>query len=293
MVDFSTALLLQVVVNGLIAGGIYALVAVGYTVIYGILRFINFAHGEIVATGAFMAAFFLSIGWNLPEAALASILVTASIGFLTERIVYRPLRNAPKLSLLVAAIALSIILQALLLIVFGANPHALPQPPAHEIAVAGATVTDVQLLIIAASVICVIAVELFLSRTKTGREIRAAADNPDLAKAIGIPTDRVIAIGFVLASALAAIAGILSGLDHSFDYLMGVQIGLKAFAAAVIGGIGSVPGAFLGGYLLGMAENLGLLFIPSSLRDGIAFALLIAFLLWKPTGLISSQERKA
>ena len=293
MVEFTAELIMQVLVNALIAGGIYALVAVGYNLVYGILRFINFAHGEIVAVGAFLAFMLSGLGFPVYLSAAISVVFTAGLGIAIDRLVYRPLRGAPKLSLLVAAISLSIVLQAALLLFFGAGVRALPREAADTVQVLGAGITMAQLTIIAASFLFVAAVELFLSRTALGREIRAASDNPELARTVGIDTDKVIMLTFALASALAAAAGILSAMDHSFDYMMGLGIGLKAFTASVVGGIGSIPGSFIGGYVIGIAENFGVLFIPSGYKDAISFLLLIIFLLLRPGGIMNSEVRRA
>jgi branched-subunit amino acid ABC-type transport system permease component len=266
---------------------------VGYNLIYGILKFINFAHGEVVALGAFLAFLFLSMGMPLYAAAILSIVLTSFAGIVIERAVYRPLRKAPRLSLLVAAISLSIVIQSLLLLYFGADVRSIPREAAEPIELAGAAITQVQLAIIMASVVMVVMIELFLTKTKLGKEIRATADNPELAKTIGIDSDRVIMMTFALASALAAVAGILSAMDHSFNYLMGVNIGIKAFTASVIGGIGSIPGSFIGGYLLGIVENFGVLFIPSGYKDAISFLLLILFLLLRPSGIMNTEVRRA
>jgi branched-subunit amino acid ABC-type transport system permease component len=293
MVEITLPLLIEVLKNALIAGGIYSLISVGYNLIYGILRFINFAHGEIVALGAFLAFMLVSAGLPLHSSAALAIAATSAAGILIERAVYRPLRNAPRLSLLVAAISLSIVIQSLLLLYFGADVRSMPREPAIPMEFAGAAITQVQLMIIAASVVMVALIEIFLKKTKLGREIRAAADNPELAKTIGIDNDRVIMMSFALASALGAVAGILSAMDHSFNYLMGVNIGIKAFTASVMGGIGSIPGSFIGGYLLGIAENFGVLFIPSGYKDAISFLLLILFLLIRPGGIMGSEVRRA
>lgn len=293
MVEFTTELLAQVLLNGIIAGGIYALVSVGYNMVYGILRFINFAHGEVVAIGAFLAFMLSASGLPLYASAAISIALTALIGMAIERAVYRPLGDAPRLSLLVAAISLSIVIQAMLLLFFGAGVRSLPESGSGPASLFGASITEAQLMIIAASALFVVSLELFLKRTRLGKEIRAAADNPELARTVGIDTDRVIMLTFGISSALAAAAGVLAAMDHSFDYLMGVSIGLKAFTASVVGGIGSIPGSFIGGYVIGLAENLGVLFVPSGYKDAISFLLLILFLLLRPGGIINSEVRRA
>lgn len=280
--------------NGVIAGGILALVSIGYNLIYGVLRFINFAHGEVVITGSFLLFFFFSqMQLPLIIAVIISILLTSLLGLVINRFVYKPLRNAPPLSLLVAAVALSLILQALLLMFFTADVRIVENPfSSIPIEIFGATITPVELVIILLSVFFVIATELFLSRTRIGKEIRATADNPELARTIGIDTEKTIAFTFLLASSLAAVAGIMISFEQPINFLLGVNIGIRAFAASVIGGIGSVAGSFIGGYVLGIAENLGILFIPSGYKDAIGFFILILFLLFKPKGILNTEVRR-
>lgn len=270
------------------------MVSVGYNLIYGVLRFINFAHGEVVTAAAFLLFFFFS-QLNLPlyvSVALAVVL-TSALGLAINRFVYKPLRNAPPLSLLAAAIAVSLILQSLILIFFTANARTVQNPfPSEPIVVFGASITPVQLAILFVSLFFMLLVELFLTRTKTGKEIRATADNPELARTIGINTEHVIALTFLFASALAAVAGMLVSFEHPISFLMGVNLGIRAFAASVIGGIGSIYGSFIGGYFLGMAENLGILFLPSGYKDAIGFFLLIVFLLFRPSGILKTEVRK-
>ncbi len=287
-----TTLIAQVIMNGLIAGGILALVSIGYNLIYGVLRFINFAHGEVVSVSAFCMFFFLEQHIPLLPAAIATIVFTALVGLAINQFVYKPLRNAPPLSILVGAIAVSLILQAVLLILFSGNAHMVKNPfPSESIDIFGARVTQVQLAIIVLSFVCVIVTERFLAVTKIGKQIRATADNPELAKTIGIDTERVIAITFIIASSLAAVAGIMISFEQPINFVMGVNLGIQAFAASVIGGIGSIYGSFIGGYLLGLVENLGILFIPSGYKDAIGFTLLILFLIARPNGILNTTVR--
>ena len=288
-----TSLVVQVILNGLIAGGILALVSIGYNLIYGILKFINFAHGEVGTFAAFLIFFFLEQQIPLLFAAPLTIALTALLGLAINQFVYKPLRNAPSLSLLVGAIAVSLILQALVLILFSAQVQIVKNPfPTQIIEFFGARITVLQIVIIALSLFLVIATESFLRLTTIGKQIRATADNPELAKTIGIDTERVIAVTFVIASMLAAVAGIMVSFEQPISFVMGVNLGIRAFAASVIGGIGSIYGSFIGGYVLGLAENLGILFIPSGYKDAIGFTLLIIFLLIRPTGILHTKLRR-
>ncbi len=291
------SLIAQVVADSIIAGGILSLVSIGYSLIYGILRFINFAHGDVVTTAALVfLMLFSDLQLPLAAAAIGAIIFTSLLGLAINRFVYKPLRKAHPLQFLVAAIALSFILGALLLIFFGADVRIIKnvnnQFPSEPIEILGAFITPVQLAIIIISLASAIGIELFLSKTKIGKEIRATADNPELATTIGIDTERVIAFAFLLASSLAAIAGIMLSADQPVNFIMGVKLGIRAFAASVIGGIGSIYGAFLGAFFLGFAENIGILFLPSGYKDAIGFFLLILFLLFRPGGILKSETRR-
>ncbi|MCO5763609.1 MAG: branched-chain amino acid ABC transporter permease [Gammaproteobacteria bacterium] len=299
--------LLQQVLNGLILGSLYAMVALGYTMVYGILELINFAHGEIVMLGAMVAVTVLAVlaalGVPVPLALLsalaAAVAVCVSTGVLVERVAYRPLRNAPRLAPLITAIGVSIVLQNLAMIVWGRQY--LSFPPVLDIQiyeVAGATVTNVQILIVAVAAVTMGGLLVLVRRTRLGRAMRATAQNREVAGLMGVDVNRVIAATFAVGSALAAVAGLLIAAYYGIaHYNMGFILGLKAFSAAVLGGIGNIPGALLGGLLLGVIESLGAGyigdltggFLGSHYQDIFAFFILILVLVFRPSGLLGER----
>ena len=285
----------QTLANGLTAGGIYALVAVGYTLIYGILRFINFAHGEVMMTGAFAAFYGLRYLGLPPWAAfLLGPVFAALLGVLIERYTYRPLRSQPVINSLASAVAVSLILQALVLVLIGPHLVSLNKGVVERpIFLLGAAVTPTQIYIVAAAVLLMLGLELLLLKTRLGREIRAVSDDREVAAVIGIDPDATISKTFLIASALAGVAGVMLALYQGAHYLMGVAVGIKAFTAAVVGGIGSVRGAVMGGLLIGLVENFGILFIPSGYKDAIAFVILVAFLIMRPKGIFNVEVSRA
>jgi branched-chain amino acid transport system permease protein len=299
--------LLQQILNGLILGSLYALVALGYTMVYGILELINFAHGEIVMLGAMVSVTVLGIlaalGVPVPLALLAALAGAVAIcvmtGVLVERVAYRPLRNAPRLAPLITAIGVSIILQNLAMIVWGRQYLSFPPVLDIEIyEVAGATVTNVQLLIVAVAASVMGGLLLLVQRTRLGRAMRATAQSREVAGLMGVDVNRVIAATFAVGSVLAAVAGLLIAAYYGIaHYNMGFILGLKAFSAAVLGGIGNIPGALLGGLLLGVIESLGAGyigdltdgFLGSHYQDIFAFFILILVLVFRPSGLLGER----
>jgi branched-chain amino acid transport system permease protein len=293
--------LLQQLVNGIAWGSIYALVALGYTMVYGVLRLINFAHGEVYMVGAmtgFYAAHALGVAdqpsvLGLAATLLAAMATCAALGATIERVAYRPLRRAPRLAPLITAIGVSLLLQNAGQLVFGADPKFFPPLLASHEAwrVGSLAVSNIQLTVLATALALMAGLELVVMRTRVGRAMRAVAQDADAAALMGVPVDRIIQLTFVLGSALAGAAGILVGLSNpKIDPLMGLMPGLKAFVAAVLGGIGSIPGAMLGGLLLGVVETLVAGYLSSTYRDAIAFVILIAILLYRPTGLFGSAQ---
>jgi branched-chain amino acid transport system permease protein len=284
---------LQQLLNGLSLGAIYALIALGYTMVYGILRFINFAHSDIFMVGAFIGYF---VGRHLPEGTVwgglcvlsAAMLGCAILGMLIERFAYRPLRGGPTLNVLITAIGVSLFLEYTGQLVFGATPRSFPQIfPSRAIAFGGLIVSTNQVLVIVVAAVLMVALQFIVFRTKIGMAMRAVALNPKAAQLVGVNIDVVISFTFGLGSALAAAGGVLYALNYpSIDPLMGVAPGLKAFVAAVLGGIGNIPGAALGALILGVTET----FVDgsrwSTYKDGIAFAILIGILLFRPAGLL-------
>jgi branched-chain amino acid transport system permease protein len=294
----------QQLVNGLSIGSIYALIALGYTMVYGVLKLINFAHSEVFMVGSF-AGFYAAyvLGYDPADPAafgvgrallvlLFAMAACAALGVTIERLAYRPLRHAARLSPLITAIGVSILLQNLGVIVFGANPKAFPTIIAEtRYDVGGVVITNVKIMIFAVSAVLMVALEYLVQRTWTGKAMRALSVNLSAAKLMGISVNRVIAFTFVVGSALAAAGGILFGLDQAkIEPLMGVMVGLKAFVAAVLGGIGNIPGAAVGGVLIGIAEQMTAGYISADYRDAITFAILIAVLIVRPQGLFGSVK---
>ncbi len=291
---------LQQVVNGLSLGSIYALVALGYTMVYGVLRLINFAHGDIYMLGAFIGYYCAKVvqgHLGHPILDTVGVLVVAMIGcaaagMVIERFAYRPVRHASRLTVLIVAIGVSLLLENLGQLVFGAEPKFFPQLiPESSWALGSLRFTNQQWLVIVITVLLMVGLTLFIHRTRTGKAMRAVSHDLDAAKLMGINTGYIIGLTFALGSALAAAGGILVSINiPGIDPLMGVMTGLKAFVAAVLGGIGNVPGAMLGGLVLGLAEVFVSGYGSSTYRDAIAFLILIAILLFKPEGILGKGQ---
>jgi len=303
--------LLQQLINGLSQGAIYALIALGYTMVFGVLRFINFAHGDVYMLGAFVGFYLgpkalrlFSEGPSYPGAALVLLLamaLCAIIGIVIERLCYRPLRERPKLTVLITAIGVSLFLENAGQYVFGADPKSFPEvitDRALEIPeswgkISGLTITVSQVLVFGVTLFLMFALSHIVRKTKLGMAMRALSFNPVAAQLMGINIDVVISFTFGLGSALAGAAGILTSIQQpSIDPLMGVNAGLKAFVAAVLGGIGNLQGAALGGLLIGLVEALVVGYVNPTYRDPIVFGVLILILLFKPTGLLGASERE-
>ena len=298
---------IQQVINGLVLGCVYAIVAIGYTMVYGILQLINFAHGALVMIGAMVAYTVISLlaGSGLPPVVVVligtgcSIPVCVVLGYLLDRIAYRPLRKAPRLAPLITAIGMNIILQYLALLVWGRNPLAYPQIiKVENFESGGATITSVQIAIMLISTLLMAGLALLIYRTRLGTAMRATAQNLQVAGLMGIDANRIIALTFIIGAGLAAVAGVMVGTYYGIaHYTMGGNLGLKAFAAAVLGGIGNVPGAMLGGILLGLVEALGAGYIGdltnnvcgSNYQDVFAFIVLIAVLVLRPQGILGER----
>ena len=299
---------LQQLINGLVLGSIYALIALGYTMVYGILELINFAHGEVTMTGAMICVAvmgaLLAAGGLPPFVVLAlglaaAIAVCMALGYSIERVAYRPLRGAPRLAPLITAIGMSIVLQNTAMLIWGKQYLTFPklvEPERYEWA--GAHVTSLQIMIVVLAVGLMAALLLLVHRTRLGRAMRATAQSPELAGLMGINPNTVISFTFIIGAALGAVAGVMVsayyGLAH---YYMGFLLGLKAFTAAVLGGIGNIAGAMLGGMLLGVIESLGAGyigpltggFLGSHYQDVFAFFVLIVMLVFRPSGLLGER----
>lgn len=294
--------LLQNVINGLAQGSVYALVALGYTMVYGVLQFINFAHSDIFMLGAFAGLYIASwlVGVNSPFYMFALVTLGAMafcvlVGLIVERVAYRPLRGAPRLNVLITAIGVSLFLENLGQYVFGANPRVFPDviPTKSLLASDDLVISNIQVITIVFSLILMIVLHWVVHKTKLGTAMRAVSFDIEVANLMGIPTDRVIAFTFVIGCSLAGGASILYGLSYpKIEPFLGVMIGLKAFVAAVFGGIGNLMGAAVGGLVLGLAESLVVYYGSSSYRDAIAFAILIFILLFKPAGLFGTLRKE-
>jgi branched-chain amino acid transport system permease protein len=291
----------QFLLNGTALGSIYALIALGYTLVYGILRLINFAHGDIVMVGAYAGLFTAAAlhasdhptFFNFILVLLAAMLVAALLGYSIERLAYRPLRNVPRLNLLITAVGVSLFLENLGQVVFGATPRVFPEimPSATLFQSGQVSVTNQQVVVFVTSLFLMVVLEWIVLKTKLGRAMRAVSHSHENASLVGIPTDNIISFTFIVGSALAAAAGILVGISYPrVDPLMGVMIGIKAFIAAVLGGIGSIRGAVVGGLIMGIAEAMVVGYGSSTYRDALAFAILILILLLKPAGLFGKYQ---
>ena len=289
--------ILQQLINGLSLGSIYALIALGYTMVYGIIQLINFAHGDVYMVGAYvgyvcMAHFHLGFFTSL----IVAMAVCAVLGMVIERVAYKPLRNSTRIAVLITAIGVSLLLEYTMMYFAGAEVRTYPPMPgcmSGSYHLGGVTVTALQLMIIAISVLLMVALQFIVKRTRLGRAMRAVSQDADAARLMGISVDNTISFTFALGSALAGAAGVLVGVYYnSINPLMGILPGLKAFVAAVLGGIGLIPGALIGGYLIGTMEVVvsGLGF--STYRDAAVFAILILVLIVKPSGLLGKNVRE-
>ena len=303
--------LLQQLINGLSQGGIYALIALGYTMIYGVLRFINFAHGDVYMLGAF-AGFYLGpavLRWSglgpsyggLVLVLLVAMAACALAGIVIERLCYRPLRHRPRIAVLITAIGVSLLLENTGQLLFGPDPKSFPELisdraldfPASWGALATLTVTLSQVLVLAVTLALLVGLRYLVNRTRMGLAMRAISFNQVAAQLSGVNLDRIILFTFGLGSALAGAAGILTSIQQpSIDPLMGISAGLKAFVAAVLGGIGSLSGAVVGGVLIGLLEALVVGYLSPTYRDPIVFAVLIVILIFRPAGLLGATRRE-
>jgi branched-chain amino acid transport system permease protein len=299
----------QQIINGLVLGSMYALVALGYTMVYGVLNLINFAHGDVLMIGAMVGITILKIiqvaAPDLPGVAkliiaiLFTIPVCIGVNLLIERIAYRKLRNAPRLAPLITAIGVSLLLQTFAMMIWGRSPVAFPQVmPQESIGVLGALITPTQIMLLVLALLSMGALLLLVEKTKMGRAMRATAENPRVAGLMGVDSDKVIVMTFAIGAALAGIAGVMWGATYSSaQFAMGFLPGLKAFSAAVLGGIGNIYGAMLGGILLGLIESLGAGyigdltgdFLGSQYQDIFAFIVLIIVLTLRPSGIMGER----
>jgi branched-chain amino acid transport system permease protein len=317
---------LQQLINGISLGAIYSLIALGYTMVYGVLKLINFAHGDVYMVGAFMGYYLANgIGVRAAQAIgmganglvargllgsgtlepslftalivmLLAMAICAALGVIIERLAYRPVRKYSRLTALITAIGVSLLLENGGQLVFGADPKFFPElfKKRNIQLFGGASINTADIAVLVIAVALMIGLQLIVYRTKTGRAMRAVSFNLQSAKLMGINTDRIISFTFALGSALAAAAGVLVAMRiPRIDPLMGILVGLKAFVAAVLGGIGNIPGAMLGGLLIGITETMVVGYLSPTYKDAVAFAILILILLFRPSGLLGavSQEK--
>ncbi len=286
---------LQQVINGLQIGFVYALIALGYTMVYGIVRLINFAHGDVFMVGAFIGLYAIErYGLPLSAVFLLAVLGCSLLAVVMERIAYRPLRDAPKIASLITAIGVSLFLEYFTSLrqVFGPNYYSFPRPFAVSAwETRGISLTNIQAIIFFVTLACLALLQFVVYRTRFGKAMRAVSYDPVTAGLMGVNVDLVISFTFGLGAALAGVGGVLYGIAYpQVNTFMGVMPGLKAFTAAVLGGIGSIPGAVLGALIIGQSETLSSAYLSSTYRDGIAFLILIAVLLVRPTGILGASR---
>lgn len=285
----------QQMINGLSLGSIYALIALGYTMVYGIIKLINFAHGDIYMVGAFIGYTMIhSFGMGFFPALITAMALSALLGVLIERIAYKPLRHATRIAVLITAIGVSYLLQNGMLYFYGAEVRSFPQVVDNTLfEVAGLQVSGIQLLIFATTLVLMVLLQLIVQKTKMGKAMRAVSTDASAAKLMGINVDNVISFTFFLGSALAGAAGVLVGLYYNtIDPMMGVAPGLKAFVAAVLGGIGFIPGAVLGGFTIGVIETLVSAYGNSMIRDAVVYGILIIILIIRPAGILGKHVKE-
>lgn len=286
---------IQQVINGLMLGSVYALLALGYTMVYGIIKLINFAHGDIYMLGAYFGYFFIKVlHLNFFIALVLAMAVSAVIGVLIEYIAYRPLRHSPRIAVLISALGISFLLENGMTYLYGSDQRSFPQAiKAVQYHFYGIQVSNIQLIIAVTSIVLMLLLTYVVKRTKMGRAMRAVSADPDAATLMGININHTISFTFAIGSALAAAGGVLIRLYYnSIDPLMGMTPGLKAFVAAVLGGIGIIPGAAVGGWLIGILETMVQATSFSAYKDAIVYAMLIVILLIKPTGILGKNKRE-
>lgn len=284
---------IEQLINGLRTGSIYALIAIGYTMVYGIAKMINFAHGDIIMVGAYALYFSISVlGLPVPVALLLTVIVCSVLGVLIEKIAYKPLRKAQPLAVLITAIGMSFFLQSSSLLIFGSTPIPFQSViPNENIKVGPVVISSITLVTLVVTAVAMILLTLFINKTKLGSAMRAVSEDKGAAELMGINVNSTISMAFAIGSALAAVAGILYISQYqSMKPTLGALPGIKAFVAAVLGGIGSIPGAMLGGILLGLIESVSKAYISTELADAIVFGVLIVVLLFRPSGLLGKNK---
>jgi branched-chain amino acid transport system permease protein len=284
---------MQQLVNGLSLGAIYALIALGYTMVYGIIMLINFAHGDIMMVGAYVGFFSITVlGSNVVVAMLFAMIACAVLGVVIEKVAYKPLRNSTRIAALITAIGMSLLLEYLTIFLLTPQQRVFPRDvfPMHNYHLGGLVLSNKDIFVILSAVVLMIILQFIIRRTKTGKAMRAVSLDQEAAVLMGVNVDKTISITFAIGSALAAAAGVMIGLYYgTINPLMGIIPGLKAFVAAVLGGIGIIPGAMVGGFVMGILETMVSGYGNSMYRDAVAFGVLILILLIKPTGLFGKN----
>lgn len=285
----------QLFINGLIAGAIYALVAAGFSLIYSTCKFVHFAHGATIAFSAYVFYFLFSgLGLNFWLSVILAIIFASAFGLLINATVYKELRKrkASGVILLIASFALLIFFESLILMLFGADVKTIGYIKVSKgLEFLGAIITPLQIVIVITSFVLFLLLFFFMKKSKIGKAMRAVADNKEVAEIVGISSEKIYNWSFIIGSAIAGVAAILISLEQNLDPMMGTYLMIKGFTAAIIGGIGSVPGAILGSFLLGLAENFGIWFLPSGYKDAIAFGILFLFLLFRPQGILGIKKK--
>ena len=284
---------IEQLINGLRTGSIYALIAIGYTMVYGIAKMINFAHGDIIMVGAYALYFSISVlGLPVPVALVITVIVCAVLGVVIEKVAYNPLRSAPPLAVLITAIGMSFFLQSASLLIFGSTPIPFQSVILNvNISVGPVVISSITVVTLIVTAIAMILLTLFVNKTKMGSAMRAVSEDKGAAELMGINVNSTISLTFAIGSALAAVAGVLYICQYqSMKPTLGALPGIKAFVAAVLGGIGSIPGAMLGGILLGLIESVSKAYISTELADAIVFGVLIVVLLFRPSGLLGKKK---
>lgn len=286
---------LQQLINGIHVGSIYALIALGYTMVYGIVKLINFAHGDILMIGSYFALIAITVlGLPIWLVIIITMLVCAIIGVMIDQIAYKPLRDAPRISALITSLGMSLFLENLFAAIYKPRPRKFPSLIKGIREFDDLHIKNITLLTVGIAIICMILLEFIVNKTKTGKAMRAVSEDKPAARLMGINVNRIIAITFAIGTALGAIGGILysSGIALQINPLMGVTPGLKAFIAAVLGGIGIIPGAMLGGFAIGLVESLTKAYISSAWADGVVYGILIIVLLFKPAGILGKNVKE-
>lgn len=285
----------QLIINGIIAGAVYALIASSFSLVYNSVKFMDLSPGAIYAVGAFAAYLFnIILGVNIVVSVLLALCISIIVSLIINKIVYKPLRKgrSDNFTLLLASFGVFLAVTGFILLIFGPNMRTFGFPIEKGFSILGATITPVQITLIISALGLFVLLHLFMKYTKTGKAIRAVADDRNVASTLGINVERTISVVFIISALLAGAAGFLVALEYNLEHMMGFKAVLKGITASIVGGIGNIPAALIGGFLLGIVENLGIWYLPSGYKDAIAFVLLIVFLIFRPQGIFGSKTRE-